>query len=456
MPVAVRAAQILIVLVAWTLWWSARELLRMAVRRSVPRAQVLGECFAGAVETLGPTFVKVGQVLSTRPDLLPAHFSVPLQRLQAELRPFSVRGARRAIERSLGRPLGDAFASFTSAPVAAASVAQVHRAVLHDGRIVAVKVRRPRIVARVEADFRILAAAARLAQRLAPHLPLEALLVEVAGPVRAQLDFVQEAANNRRLRAAFAHMERVRVPFLVDELCTEDVVTMEFLHGLHHVMSAALSESERRDAAVTGLRALYRMVFHEGFVHADMHPGNVFLRKWGEVVLLDHGLVAQLGEADQRDFVDFFFAMTNNDGRRCAEIVLRGASWIDPRSDRAAFEAAMVRFIAGHARLRSREFELAVFVRELIAIQHRFRIRGSTKFMMVIIAMMVFEGVCKNLAPDCDFQREARGFLITARYRPTRPGVPPTPPVLLQSASGGQAAIDNQHVAVDIPRIGQH
>ena len=159
------------------------------------------------------------------------------------------------------------------------------------------------------------------------------------------------------------------------------------------------------------------MIFLDGFVHADMHPGNVFVREWGEFVILDTGLVAILDEANQRDFVDFFFGLINNEGRECARIIYENASYRAKTCDLEAFEAAMVELIARHSALKCFEFEVAHFVYELMVAQRRFKIRGSTKFMMTILSMVVYDGICKQLYPQCDFQSEARGFLITARYR---------------------------------------
>jgi ubiquinone biosynthesis protein len=159
------------------------------------------------------------------------------------------------------------------------------------------------------------------------------------------------------------------------------------------------------------------MIFNDGFVHADMHPGNVYVRAWGEFVILDTGLVAILDEDNQRDFVDFFFGLINNEGRECARIIYDNAAYRAKNFDREAFDAAMVELIARHSALKCHEFEVADFVYQLMELQRRFKIRGSTRFMMTILSMVVYDGICKQLYPLCDFQNEARGFLITARYR---------------------------------------
>lgn len=388
-------------------------------RRKNQYGQLLGERLARLCEALGPTAIKIGQILSSRPDLLPAGVGAPLLRLQDQIAPFDSADIKEIIEAAFARPFDELFDSFDLTPVASASIAQVHRARLQDGRDVAVKIRRPGIARVIKNDMRILNFIPKVLARLPgmKAVPLPELISDIQVPIEQQLDFHLEAANNRRFREAFALVEHIRIPALVEDLCTENVLTMEFLDRLQRTDSANFLAPERKTAALAGLRALYKMIFIDGFIHADMHPGNVFIREFGEFVILDTGLVAILDEKDQRDFVDFFFGLVNNDSRVCARIVYENASYRAANCDVEGFEAAMAELIGRHSALKSHEFEVAHFVYQLIELQRRFKIRGSTKFMMTILSMVVFDGICKQLYPDCDFQNEARGFLITARYR---------------------------------------
>lgn len=394
-------------------------LVRLARRGGPSYPELCGVCAADLCETLGPTFIKLGQILSSRPDLLPAGAAAPLARLQDQVRPFESRLVPRIIEEAYGRPLGEVFSSFDLVPVSAASVAQVHRARLMDGRLVAVKIRRPGVVRTVEDDLRVISFFARNLSRL-PFMrvmPLNDLVEDIGMPIRQQLDFAAEAENNARFRRHFDGAERVKFPELVEPLCADGIIVMEFLEHLQKVNSTHLSAAEHKSAALAGLHALYKMIFIDGFIHADMHPGNVFVREWGQFVILDTGLVARLSASEQQDFVNFFFGLVNNKGLECARIVYDNASYHAKGCDRAAFEGAMVELVAEHSALKSSEFEVARFVYQLVALQRRFGIRGSTKFMMTILSMVVFDGICKQLYPGCDFQGEARGYLITAKYR---------------------------------------
>lgn len=412
-------------------------LWRAFVRRKPSFGLLLGTELARLCEALGPTFIKMGQALSSRPDLLPPDVVRPLVRLQDQLEPVDARLIPGLIVKAFGKEIEAIFDEFDFNPVSAASIAQVHRARLSDGREVAVKIRRPGVDRQIEQDLQLLRFCAK-AISLLPWMravPLIELINDVGLPISQQLDFILEADNNRRFRSHFANKERIKFPNLVEDLCSDTVLTMEYLDDLQKVTSSCLSPGERRDAALAGLRALYKMIFHDGFIHADMHPGNVFLRHWGEFVILDTGLVARLDKKDQRDFVDFFFGLVNNDGRECARIVYDNATYRHRNCDRKAFEAAMIELIARHAALRSQEFEITYFVAQLIETQRRFKIRGSTKFMMTIISMVVFDGICKQLYPECDFQGEARGFLIMARYGHLAPWVEKRNPVRASAPS---------------------
>ncbi|MEM7051257.1 MAG: AarF/UbiB family protein [Acidobacteriota bacterium] len=399
--------------------WSGRSLKRRLTGRGPSSQRLFGELITDLAESLGATFVKMGQILSSRPDLLPPEVIAPLSRLQENVRPFDARRVPRLLERAFGRPFDQLFEDFDLDPLSAASIAQVHSALLSDGRRVAVKIRRPGLERKVRDDFRLLGLFAAAVDWLPAMrtVPLRMLIDEIGGPVREQLDLAREAENNRRFRKNFEGADYVRFPVLVEELCCESVLTMELLEDLKKVDDQTVPQEERVVAATAGLRGLYRMIFHDGFVHADMHPGNVFLRQWGEFIILDLGLVAALDDDDLQHFVDFFFGMVNNKGRECARVVIDTAIHLTADFDREAFDQAMIEMIDSRAKMKASDFEVSGFAFDLFNTQRRHGVRGSTKFTMVLLSLIVFEGIVKQLDPERDFQSEARGYLVAAKFR---------------------------------------
>ena len=390
-----------------------------AFGRGPQRDRLLGRFLADAFEDLGASYIKIGQILSSRPDVLSAELVASLERLQDQVAPMAPRLLPTVLEKSLGRPLSELFQSFDSTPVASASVAQVHRAVLHDGREIALKIRRPGIVTQVGRDLKLLSTLAHWAGRIPAlrMIPFAELVGEVGEAVAQQLDFLREAENNRRLRSNLAGRGKVKIPVLLEELCSDSILAMEFVSDLVKIGRADLETQDREQGAVEGLRALYRMIFIDGFIHADMHPGNVFVRRWGQIVLLDLGLMAELDGQDRGDFTDFFYGMVTNNGLECARVIHDTATRLTPNFDRGAFDAAMEELIETHSQRSAEAFEVSAFVYQLFEIQRCHGVRGATDFTLTILSMAVYEGMVKQLHPTLDFQKEAVPFLITAKSR---------------------------------------
>ena len=415
-------------IVCWTglhgLLWVCRWLWCRLLRRRLTSAQVASRAVSALLESLGPTFIKAGQVLSARPDLLPGPLVAQLRRLQDRVAPPNLRRALAQAEAAFGRPLDEVFQSFETQPLCSASVAVVHRARLADGSEVAVKIRRPGIVRKVRNDLRLVRLSAALLVRLPRFrfLPFDLVMQEVSQAIEQQLDFEAEAENNRRFRQNFAHVDQVTIPALIDDLCSESVLVMEYLADLQKVDEPNdLRRKDGEKGAMIGLRALYKMIFIDGFVHADMHPGNVFVREWGEFVMLDFGLVATLDDPTLRHFVDFFFGMVSNDGLECSRVVRSTAIHLAPWFEQAQFEQQMIQLVERHSSLDASEFEVTRFAVELFETQRRCGLLGSAAFSMTILSLVVFEGIVKLLYPSLDFQAEARAFLIAARARPSPP-----------------------------------
>ncbi len=362
-------------------------------------------------QRLGGAFPKAGQILSTRPDLLSADVCEALARLQDDAGPLPWRVLLPAIENSSGRA---AITDVDTRPVASASIAQVHRARRSDGRAIALKIRRPNVQEEMEADCRLVRFFGRFVARLpvAKSFPVNDAIVDVGAVLLRQTDFTLEASNHARLQRMFEGNADVLIPALHGDLCTADMLVMDFIPGLKKLGDASLPHAQACAALVVGLRALYRMIFEDGFIHLDMHPGNVLVAADGRLVLLDAGFMAEISSETRKAFAEFFLAIALRDGHTAARIVRTTAFRLPVDLDVAAFDQEIALLISQTAGLKAAEFQVTGFVHELFAIQRRHRIFGTSQFTLIILALLVYEGTAKQRYPDLDFQQEAVPFVI--------------------------------------------
>ena len=398
-------------------------------------AATLGEAVAFLCERLGATFIKVAQIVSTRPDLFAPDFLAPIARLQDNVAPVAFAAIRKVVEADLGRPLEEVFAEFGRVPVASASVAQVHRASLRhprpgEPRALAVKVLRPGVERRVDLDEAILRTAARLARwipALAPLSPREAM-DEFCGAVHRQLDFKIEAANNLRFRENFAADGYLVFPRLVERLCTKRVLVMEFLEGVR-VEDLDRIHGEPALHARQGIQAVCRMIYEHGFVHADMHPGNLLYLRGNRLALLDLGLVAELDLAGRRRIALVNYFMALGMGRELARL-LREDSLDLGHVDAAAFEADVVAYAAKIARRPLEELQVTLLIGELFDVIRRHHLRARPEFTVVGLAVIAAEGLGRRLDPSVSPAFEAQPFLEAAVWRATATNSSIAPPRL--------------------------
>ncbi|MFD4673308.1 ABC1 kinase family protein [Lentzea sp. NPDC058450] len=362
------------------------------------------DLLADVVVRLGPTFLKVAQLLSTRVDVVPVEVCRALSHVYDDLPvvPVSV-----AVPRFPERLRADLVAV---EPIAAGSIACVYRGELRDGRHVAIKVRRPGIGRVVSRDLALLRGLARLAEswRLLGGMPVVDVVAEVAGAVRQQLDFDAEALALRELRANLAVVPGVRVPEVLGAYGGLGVLVMEHLPGLRDDTVAAQA---KRDATITALRAVYQMIFLDGLVHCDLHPGNLYPLPDGSAVIVDAGFCRRMSDAGRRAFVEFFYRMTRGDGAACADVVLATATATD-RSDPVAFRAAMIDLVESAMRDSVADFDLVPFTVKLFALQREHGLSADPRFVFPILALVVLEGTLREVCPDVDFQTEALPFVL--------------------------------------------
>ncbi|MEW9552913.1 AarF/UbiB family protein [Nonomuraea sp. NPDC050783] len=369
----------------------------------------VGDRMAWACERLGPAFIKIGQLLSTRVDLVPPAACAALARLRDRLPLLPLPEAARSVPAALAERI-----SGPVTPVAAGAVACVYRATLRDGRRVAIKIRRPRIAGVVARDLALSRHAARLLQRL-PGLrgaPLADMVAQLGAALLAQLDLLGEARALRRLRDDLRGQGAVRVPGVLEEFCRQDVLVMEYMPGLERSGGGP----GRREAVVNALRAIYHMLFVDGFVHCDLHPGNLHPMPDGTVVIVDAGFFRQLTDTERRAFAAFFYRMTRGEGAACAEIVL---STVLGGGGRGAegFRADMEELVRSCTGARIGEFDLLGFAVRLFAIQREHGYYADPHFVFPILSLIVMEGTLRAACPDVDFQMEALPFVLRGLMR---------------------------------------
>ncbi|CAN5910036.1 hypothetical protein BH11MYX3_BH11MYX3_31110 [soil metagenome] len=399
--------------VVWLVGWLA---LLIALRGKPARQAWFGSRLAALLIALGATFVKVGQIMSTRPNLFPPYIIRGLTRLQDDVGAFAWRHVERTIVEDLGAPLGELFASFDRTPVASASVAQVHRATLPSGEEVAVKVRRPGLDDVVYFDLAVMRMFARTVA-LVPSLRLLAPVESVnefGAAIRAQIDLRIEAANNRRFTRAFAGDPDVGFPELHDALCTSRLLVMGFVHGVKVLDAPAKLGADPTRLARIGFRTLLKMVFADGFVHADLHPGNLLVDEHGRVIILDLGLTAELDEAARVAFAQFFAGWAGRNGAVMARL-MADLSPSAKVADYEAYEREIIAFVDRYHGKALGDVQVSTVVFDMMNILRRHRVRVNPVYTMCNVAIAVTEGIGKQLDPRLDLVQEALPIFATIR-----------------------------------------
>jgi ubiquinone biosynthesis protein len=422
LPVVARLAHLALALgVATAAFVPAAFRARREGRHGVLRA--LGTTLVRLATRLGATFIKVGQIASTRGDLLPRGLVDELASLQDDVPAFPFAQVRATIEAELGRSLEEIYSDFATAPVAAASVAQVHRAVLREnGAAVAVKVRRPDIVDKVGLDRSILLFAGRTLERMVPSVRLMALedaLRAFCDAVEAQIHLLGEARNNERFARNFADDPDVDFPRLHPGACSDAVLTMDFVEGVHESELEAAG-CDVRAIVAAGMRCVCRMIFLHGFVHADLHPGNMRFQPPSHVVLLDVGLTGEIDDEDRLTTAQTLFALATGDGKTVARLFHENA----PHSatpDYAAYERDMSTFVANLQNRGLQNVQVTAEIGRIFDILRRHRVQARSHMTMVNIALMTAEGLGKRLAPELSLTDEALPYLREALAAPRLP-----------------------------------
>jgi ubiquinone biosynthesis protein len=396
-------------------------------RRQEPEHLTRAERFRMALEELGPTFIKLGQVLSTRPDLLPVEFMVELEKLQDDVPPFPGEDAVRLVEEELARPLTEAYERFDETPLASASLGQVHRATIVGGDEVVVKVQRPDVSRTVDVDLEILLHLAGLLERHAEgweHRQPTRIVEEFARSIHAELDYRLEASHMERFAWQFATEATIRVPKVYREVSGGRVLTIEYVEGVKPVDAPTMEAAglDPRTVAHRGARLLMTQVLVHGFFHADPHPGNLFVLPNNVVCFLDFGMMGRVDRRTREDFADLVMAIVLRDEEKTAAALLRITEW-DEEPDRDALVRDLDAFIDRHLSRTLKELNLGRLLTDVLEAVERHRLRIPPNLFLMLKAMVTVEGVGQRLDPEFDITAVAEPFIRKVqadRLRPTR------------------------------------
>ncbi len=392
-----------------------RALLGRLPQSSLAQSEPLPVRLRLALEGLGPIFVKFGQVLSTRPDLIPADYALELAKLQDKVPPFDGRVAQAQIEAGLGRPLADLYAEFDLNPVASASVAQVHCARLHSGEAVAVKVLRPDIAPLIEQDLALLRFAAGWVERLfadGKRLKPREVVAEFDKYLHDELDLMREAANASQLGRNFKNSDMLIVPQVYYDYCSRNVLTLEWMDGIPVGQIARLREAgiDLKKLSRYGVEIFFTQVFRHGFFHADMHPGNILVAPDNRYIALDFGIVGSLTDYDKRYLAINFLAFFNRDYHRVATAHIE-SGWVPPETRAEELEAAVRAVCEPVFNKPISQISFGLVLMRLFEVSRRFNVEIQPQLVLLQKTLLNIEGLGCQLDPDLDLWDTAKPFL---------------------------------------------
>jgi ubiquinone biosynthesis protein len=378
-----------------------------------------GERLRLALEELGPIFVKFGQALSTRRDLLPVEIADELAKLQDQVPPFPSAIAMDAIARAYGRPIAEVFATFEDQPIAAASIAQVHGATLRDGKQVVVKVLRPGMREVIKRDIEVLFVLAALAARYwneSQRLRPVEVVREYEKTVLDELDLMREAANAAQLKRNFAASTLLYVPEVYWDYCRPDVMVMERIHGLpvSNVAEMRRRGTDIRKLAENGVEIFFTQVFRHNFFHADMHPGNIFVLTDDPAnpryAAVDFGIVGTLDPRDQQYLAENFLAFFDRDYRRVAKLHIE-SGWVPPSTRVDELESAVRTVCEPIFNKPLKDISFAQVLLRLFETAQRFQMQVQPQLILLQKTLLNIEGLGRQLYPELDLWKTAHPIL---------------------------------------------
>ncbi len=386
-----------------------------------------GERLRKALEDLGPLFVKFGQLLSTRRDLLPTDLADELEKLQDQVPPFAAEKACEMIEQGLGRKIDDMFSDFQTQPVASASIAQVHFAKLKSGRYagveVAIKVLRPNMLEVIQQDIALMKTAAGWVEKTwidGKRLKPREVVAEFEKHLHDELDLMREAANASQLRRNFldkkGRANLLRVPEMYWEYCSKSVITMERMYGIpiSHMNRLKALQIDLKKLSREGVEIFFTQVFRDGFFHADMHPGNIFVGdradSVGHYIALDFGIVGTLSDNDKHYLAQNFLAFFRRDYKRVAQLHVQ-SGWVPKETRIDELESAVRACIEPYFDRPLKEISLGHVLKSLFQTSRRFKVEIQPQLVLLQKTLLNVEGLGRQLDPELDLWKTAKPYL---------------------------------------------
>ena len=400
-----------------------------------------------ALEELGATFIKFGQILSTRADLLPPEYVKELARLHDDATPVPNDAIIETVASELGKPVEMIFARFDHAPLAAASIGQAHAATLQDGTDVVVKVRRPGVVEQVHEDIEILRNIAAAASRRWPeaeHYDLVGLTNELADTLQSELDYVREGKNAERFARNFQGNSTVHIPRVFWDTSTSRVLTLERVRGVKIDDPAALAavDIDGKTLAHRAVGMLLQMIFEDGFFHADPHPGNFFIEPGGRIGLVDFGMVGSVDERSRELLADLLLALTSRDADRVVDGML-GLGVVRGHLDRDGLRADVDGLLSRYADVPLGKIALGPVLEEALGIVRSRHLQLPSSFALLLKTLIMAEGLGARLDPDFQFIEELKPLaerLVLRQYSP-----------MVWGRRMAKAGIDAARLAAELP-----
>ncbi len=374
-------------------------------------------------EDLGPTFVKLGQILSTRSDLISREFIEEFSKLQDNVSPFSFLEVRKMLEEEFSRPIDELFIEFDERPVASASLSQVHKAKLPSGEYVAVKVQRPNIEEHIKSDISILFDLAKFMEKrlINGHIyqPIE-IVKEFSKTIKQELDFINEGRNIDKFRVNFKNSETVHIPKVYWQLTTSRILTMEYIMGVKvsDIDNSHDFQYDKKLISARGADMMLKQIFVDGFFHGDPHPGNIFIIENNVIALLDFGMVGRVEESTMVNMASLLIATIGNDTDKIIK-VLEQMEIIDSEINTKELKIEIKDFIDKYYGVPLKQLEISVIMEEILEIMIHHQIKIPSDLALLVKSLVTIEGIGRELDPDFDMVAHTKPFakqLIGKRY----------------------------------------